>query len=61
MTLFFNAFFQVTFDDYDGGIGFVNVRNVHWKFVVSILLLMYYHVPLHHLCMVKSLSDLQLH
>ncbi|XP_034566483.1 uncharacterized protein LOC117831745 [Notolabrus celidotus] len=24
---------KVTFDDYDGAIGFVNIRNVHWKFV----------------------------
>ncbi|KAI4826122.1 hypothetical protein KUCAC02_021769 [Chaenocephalus aceratus] len=26
---------KVTFDLYDGAIGFVNIRNVHWKFVVS--------------------------
>ncbi|KAM4566987.1 uncharacterized protein PAE49_010443 [Odontesthes bonariensis] len=24
---------KVTFDDYDGAIGFVNIQNVHWKFV----------------------------
>ncbi|XP_038150167.1 uncharacterized protein LOC119789375 [Cyprinodon tularosa] len=24
---------KVTFDDYDGAIGFVNVNNVHWRFV----------------------------
>ncbi|XP_039643104.1 uncharacterized protein LOC120550572 [Perca fluviatilis] len=24
---------NVTFDDYDGAIGFVNIRNMHWKFV----------------------------
>ncbi len=36
--LFFHChtLYQVTFDDYDGAIGFVNVGNVHWKFVVSI-------------------------
>lgn len=32
--------FQVKFDDYDGAIGFVNVSNVYWKFVVSIKLVM---------------------
>ncbi|KAK5902863.1 hypothetical protein CesoFtcFv8_008079 [Champsocephalus esox] len=24
---------KVIFDRYDGAIGFVNIRNVHWKFV----------------------------
>ncbi|KAF3847491.1 hypothetical protein F7725_020519, partial [Dissostichus mawsoni] len=33
---------KVTFDLYDGAIGFVNIRNVHWKFVVSIQLLVEY-------------------
>lgn len=35
-SLSYEKTFQVKFDEYDGAIGFVNVRNVHWKFVVSV-------------------------
>lgn len=35
-SLSYEKTFQVKFDEHDGAIGFVNVRNVHWKYVVSV-------------------------
>ncbi|XP_078024990.1 uncharacterized protein LOC144463675 [Epinephelus lanceolatus] len=40
---------KVTFDDYDGAIGFVNIRNVHWKFV-------YLHALSNHIFVVDPLQ-----
>ncbi|XP_034064638.1 uncharacterized protein LOC117552369 isoform X2 [Gymnodraco acuticeps] len=40
---------KVTFDLYDGAIGFVNIRNVHWKFV-------YLHALSNHIYVVDPLQ-----
>ncbi|KAJ4920071.1 hypothetical protein JOQ06_022456 [Pogonophryne albipinna] len=40
---------KVTFDLYDGAIGFVNIRNVHWKFV-------YLHALSNHMYVVDPLQ-----